>query len=244
MNIAIVEDNKYEANILKKILDKFSIKNLIQINYKHFDSGEKFLEDISKNNYQIVFMDIYMNEMDGIETSEQIIKDNYKPLIIYFTSSYEDIWRAVKTHNCFDYIIKDDITYEKIEKLLLDSLLQIKKQNITLKFSVGKQKIQIKISTIQYIISNDKNIIIVLKNGFELKYRITFISIYESLKIYSNFILINRGVLLNMDFVKYADSNVFITDNKNTFSVRRKDRMSILKKYNDYQFEKLMKMEE
>lgn len=120
MNIAIIEDNKEDAEYLKNLLLHFTQNTSIFIHIDFYTSGEEFLELAKHKNYDLLFLDIYMKEIDGIETAILFQKIQNDALYVFLTSSEEDIWRAVKTHGCFDYIKKTELNYPRIQKLLND----------------------------------------------------------------------------------------------------------------------------
>ncbi len=66
----IVDDNKINIAILKKILENVNIEVDIAFN------GKVAVEKVKTKNYNMVFMDIHMPEMDGFEATQLIRKFN------------------------------------------------------------------------------------------------------------------------------------------------------------------------
>lgn len=62
MQILVVDDNLINLKITKKILEKLGC------NVDTVDSGTKCLEQVNSKHYDLIFMDIMMPEMDGVET--------------------------------------------------------------------------------------------------------------------------------------------------------------------------------
>ena len=74
IEIIIVDDKKIIRDGLKAIFSRsenFVIKG-------EASNGKEAIQLISKNNYDVVIMDINMPEMDGIETTRRIKKRNQK----------------------------------------------------------------------------------------------------------------------------------------------------------------------
>ena len=69
MKALIVDDSKLNLMVAQKILEKigFSVDTVL--------SGEECLEKIKNNSYNIIFMDIMMPNMDGIETYNCLRKE-------------------------------------------------------------------------------------------------------------------------------------------------------------------------
>lgn len=236
MNIAVLEDDHADKIRLEDLLNVYSVINNIVLNIDFYPDGETFLVNGRKRKYHLILMDIYMGNLDGIETALLVEKIQEDALIVYLTSSTEDIWRAVGTHCCFDYICKSDLNMMRLDKLFKDIMnrLHITEQKLT--FQSGKQEIILKIQDIQYIISRNKYTAIIFKNNQERSYRITFSFLHNLLKDNENFLLCNRGILLNMNFIQHSNGESYVMKDGTTFPLRRNGRKDIVEKYNNFQF--------
>lgn len=72
MNIAIIDDISTDAEDLKNIAVSYFEKKHIQAEIYQFFSAEKFFEDYQPGKFQILFLDIYMNGMTGMEAARRI----------------------------------------------------------------------------------------------------------------------------------------------------------------------------
>lgn len=241
MKIAIVEDEKRDMDILTAFLRKYEKKNSMKLNLVCSRTGEEFLRMDSPEKYDLIFMDIYMGDgMDGIETVGRLRElGGVEGLVVFLTSSREDIWRAVQTHDCFDYVSKEHLDYARIEKLLDDVCRKQRLQAKVLEFSSGKQKVRLPLSRIQFLVSYDKYVIITLEDGREMRYRATFASLSAMLEGERRFLLCNRGILLNMDYIKKMDTEIFEMTDGSRLPIRKSNRAQVMKEYREYQFMKL-----
>lgn len=71
MNIALIEDDGNEAEALRSYIDKYGEKNGMTFDVKHFADSENFLENY-KQGYDIVFMDIELPGMNGMEAAKRL----------------------------------------------------------------------------------------------------------------------------------------------------------------------------
>lgn len=242
MNIAIVEDNNSDADMLIMLLSRYKEQRSLALSFVRYSCGEAFLAS-SCEEYQLIFMDIYLGETDGIETARRLAEQNTDSLIVFLTTSREDIWRAVKVHACFDYIEKNKLDYRRIEEILDAARKKLRLQTRMVEFYNGKQKVSLSPSKIQYLISDNKYTSIMLENGREMRCRITFSSLLDLLEEDTRFLLCNRGILLNMDFIRQADREIFVMADGKTFPIRKRDNISIMQRFNDHQFKKLNEQE-
>ena len=67
-NVLVVDDNAMNLTVFKSLLKRTKM-NIVTV-----DSGEKCLELVEKEHYDIIFMDHMMPDMDGIETLHEIQK--------------------------------------------------------------------------------------------------------------------------------------------------------------------------
>lgn len=105
MNIAIVDDAKEEIDNLKSILMDYASIHQLDIKLHCFSSAEKLLADYRPFQYTVIFMDIYMENMTGIQAAEHIRSVDSETLLIFLTTSTEHMPDAFRCH-AFDYIPK------------------------------------------------------------------------------------------------------------------------------------------
>lgn len=105
VKIGIAEDNPY---ILKAISQKISTLDDIQIKVKA-TNGKELLEKLQKDpNVDLIFMDIEMPEMDGIEATFQI-KQRYPQIKIIMLTVFDDddkIFNSIKA-GADGYLLKE-----------------------------------------------------------------------------------------------------------------------------------------
>lgn len=78
-NILIIDDDKSIGNLLKKILEKEGHKVDTEI------SGKNAIKKIKKNEYEIVFIDIQLQDINGLEIIKYIKNKNPQTKAIIIT---------------------------------------------------------------------------------------------------------------------------------------------------------------
>ncbi|OEK09013.1 hybrid sensor histidine kinase/response regulator [Flavivirga aquatica] len=116
VKILVVEDNKINQMITKKILTK------MDLNCDITDNGEDAVEMIKSNNYNIVLMDIHMPGISGIEATK-IIRTFDKELTIFALTAVtiEDKMHEFEEAGFTD-IIPKPFKQEEFEKKLYNAL--------------------------------------------------------------------------------------------------------------------------
>ena len=72
MQIAIVDDRAEDREELSACLENYMKKHQLDYTLTEFEDGENFLKAAAQVNFQLVFMDIYMENMDGMEAARRL----------------------------------------------------------------------------------------------------------------------------------------------------------------------------
>ena len=89
MYIAIVDDQLPEIKRIELLLKKEFESQQIMIEIDYFTSGKDFAGEWNPGKYDMVILDIYMEEMTGIEVGQFIRQRDDNAKIVFYTSSNE-----------------------------------------------------------------------------------------------------------------------------------------------------------
>ncbi len=112
--IAVCDDDPKMLSAMKEYLN--SVKQIFHIDF--FASGEALIKAALP--YDIIFLDIDMKGMSGIDTARKIRTYSKKAKIIYVTA-YEDYRDYAFSVHAFGYLLKP-VSKESILKVLLEAL--------------------------------------------------------------------------------------------------------------------------
>lgn len=146
MKIAICDDEKEIRESLRKILEEYK-EPFEQIDL--YTSGEELLE--YDRNYDLLFLDIDMKGINGIETARKIRLKDKKIKIVYVTAYKEYASQAFSVH-AFGYLLKP-IKKEKIYRQIQDALSyeeETPKEIPILEFMTLEGRVRIPCDTIYY----------------------------------------------------------------------------------------------
>ncbi|CEQ11893.1 two-component response regulator [[Clostridium] sordellii] len=167
LKIAICDDEKYQINLLKNILSiHLDLKGLDYRIYE-FDCGESLIDSITKESYDIIFSDIEMKSLNGIDTAKNIRLHNKKSVIIFVTSYPDFVFQGYEV-KAFNYILKP-YTSEKIGKVLDSALEEL--NEIQDKFYVVESKsktVKINLSNTYYFASDKRKVNAVINSKYNL----------------------------------------------------------------------------
>lgn len=197
MRIAIVDDEETERIALNKMLRHWALINRLEITCNYFSTGNDFLDAMSRRQYDLVFMDIYMEGTDGIQTAEKMRQAAPDCCLIFLTSSQEHMLKAFPCH-AFDYLIKP-LTQKRLLQTLSDFLRIFPEKQHYIDLPLGKQVVPVLYSHLEYV-SADSNYCIVQAQE-QYRCRIPFNKLKAMLDHDERFCTINRGILVNLDYV-------------------------------------------
>ena len=195
LRIAIVEDQKFEAQRLERLLRQTWEDPVVCDLY---ESGDAFLHRAAAGPYAVVFLDICMEGTNGIGTARQLREKDPHLLIVFVTSSPEYVWEAFPVHP-FDYLLKP-YKEEKIRQLTAELRRVLCRQEPELEVRIARQTVQLPLNKILYAESQNHFVRIVTDDG-ECRAAATFAQVEQQLETQENFLVCNRGLLLNMDKV-------------------------------------------
>ena len=238
MNIAVVDDNNLDREKLARAVEKWFGENNRNFRIETFESGEEILEN-SPEEFHIVFMDIIMNTINGIETAARIRSINSKVLIVFATSSKEFAFEAFPLHP-FDYILKP-FDPDRINYVLREAVNFLETPEPFINVKIFRSNYKIFLKNISAVLSRNHNVEIITRDGESLICVTTFKEIQEILLKEQRFIECNRGVIINMDQVKSLGKNKesFIMKDETQYAINVRRQKNIIENFTQYQFSRI-----
>lgn len=232
LRFAVVEDRLPDAQRLESLL-RLAFGGGQPLVCDHYESGDAFLAAFPSKNYQVVFLDICMEGTNGIETARILRRTDPDLLLVFVTSSPEYVWDAFPVHP-FDYLLKP-YREEKLFQLADELRRVLFRAEPELEVRIARQQVHLPLRKIQYAMAQNHYVRIVSDDG-ECRIVSTFSQVEQLLRAQENFIVCNRGVILNMDKVLRLDSDCFEMLDGTCLPVRQKDKNTLFAQFTQYQF--------
>lgn len=196
----IVDDEKLALSRLSRVLSDEGISEI-----STFLDGFEALEEIKKSSVDVVFLDINMPNINGLELANKIIEIDPKVFIIFQTAYSEYALDAFQSGG-MDYLLKP-VESEQIKKCLERVKLFLKdKDNISKKI-IGKRGNNlhlINLDDIYYIKADLDEVIIRIKESDV--YVRKKIGDLQNILAGKNFFRIHRSCIVNVDKIKSMKS--------------------------------------
>ncbi|MDE6426758.1 MAG: LytTR family DNA-binding domain-containing protein [Ruminococcus sp.] len=237
MRIAIIEDISQEAVRLKTILESLSEDLRTSFDISVFLSGEEFINIFNKYDFEIVFMDIYMNGMTGVETAKSLRKQDRQCIIIFLTSSSEHMSDAFSCH-AFEYIQKP-FTTERIVQVMAEVLETLPNKAQYIEITISRQTVRVFLDEIVSTVTDAHYLDITLSGGENLHCRMTMTEFLKKTGADPRFIPVNKGITVNAEHILEFGNNCCIMENGSKFPVRVRGSAVVEQMVMDYNFEKI-----
>lgn len=229
IQIAIVEDDKHQAESLQKYITRYEKESGQRFQVSEFQDGEDILENYS-GKYDIILMDIEMQFKDGMTTAEEIRKSDTEVVIIFITNMPQYAMKGYAVE-ALDYVLKP-INYfafsQRIDRAL-ERMVNRKKRYLNIINKGALRKIEI--SSLYYIEVRDHNLCFHTKTGIFSR-RGTMKEMEEKLAE-EPFFRCNKCYLINLEHVNgFEGSNVLLGEEVVQVSrARKKEMMDALNNY-------------
>lgn len=103
LHIAVCDDEKYMSDKIRMMVSDFFGRKNMDVVISQFSSGEELLKD--NRAIDILFLDIQMKGMDGMETARRLRERKFKGILIFITVLKEMVFQSFEVQ-AFDYLVK------------------------------------------------------------------------------------------------------------------------------------------
>ncbi len=197
IKIAICDDSQYCIERISNLLIEYSKNKNFKIEVSEFLCSDNLIKsDLSR--YDIIFLDVEMNEENGIDVAKRIREYNKEVLLVYVSAliHYAPAGYEVRARA---YILKNDL--DVLFGDTMDTLLkELSFREYTYDFKDENEDISIALKNILFIESFNKTVLIHTINHIKQNYEIRMkISDLEKAFSDKGFLKIHKSYLVNME---------------------------------------------
>ena len=232
LRLAVCEDTESDLKNLKNLIESSGVNYVLDV----YKSGEAFVEHFAKGAYDLIFLDVFMRELSGVETAEKVRAQD-TDVVIVFTTTSDDYTREGYRLNAYKYMIKPIIKEDVLESLDLAAVKRDRTFEASLDIICDGKAVSIRFDDIVYVESRDSRSYIITTKGEEYP-TITSLENLQTVLTPPRFLRSHRAFIVNLDHVDDVDED-FIMDNGGIAYIRVKDHRRIKNNYNDYLFSKI-----
>ncbi len=229
IHIAICDDEKHMSDQIRSMVFGFFRKKNREICLQTFSSGEELLK--YDGQIDILFLDIQMKDIDGMETARKLRGDKFRGFLIFITVMKEMVFQSFEVQ-AYDYLVKpvEENQFEKTMERLYASMQNASKDSLLVQ--KGYEGRIIRKGEIVFCEVIDRKIYLTLASGEVIDY-------YERIenletKLGNCFFRCHRSYLINLEHLKGYKNGTAYMDNGREVPVSRlrsREFSSVVLKY-------------
>lgn len=229
VRIAIVEDSENERAKIRECLSDYERNSGVIFDLQEFSNGLDFLESYTPE-YDLVFMDIEMPGLNGMETAKELRKIDFSVLLIFITNLAQYAISGYEV-DALDFILKPINRYSFAIKLKRALSRVSKKTEDYMSVKTDGETRAVRISSILWIDVNGHYVVYHTAEGDFTEY--TTLKEAAAKVNRGTFALVNRSCLVNLRRVEaIARDNVSIGSVK--LDISRPQRKAFLAALSDF----------
>ncbi len=216
IRIAICDDEKHMSDHIRAMASDFFRKKNREIQLRTFSSGEELLS--YDGQIDILFLDIQMKGMDGIETARKLRDSKFRGFLIFITVLKEMVFQSFEVQ-AYDYLVKpvDEKQFGKTMERLYASMQNASEDSLLVQ--QGYEGRIVPKDEIVFCEVIDRKIYLNLASGEVVDY-------YERIenletKLGSHFFRCHRSYLINLKHLKGYKNGTACMDNGKEVPVSR-----------------------
>ncbi len=202
IKVCVCDDDVTIVDRICSVIDGISKQNNIITKVDMFYDGATLLRNLEKNNsyYDVLFLDIEMENMDGIETARQLRLRDERAYIIY-VSSHENY--AIETFSVrpYQFVIKP-FEDKVIEKHFIDVYEKILSNDESYDFKHKGTYYKVLLKDVKYFESKNRSIDIHMEDGTVYEYYDILDKVEKKLcNTKMDFLRIHKSILVNSRYI-------------------------------------------
>ncbi|MBQ3545679.1 MAG: response regulator transcription factor [Lachnospiraceae bacterium] len=230
IKIVVCDDEKKILNTLSEKISQTFLNKDMEIEIFETTSPTEALEYIKSNVVDVVFLDIDMPILSGMDIAESLLNEEYKGLLIFVTSHDSLVYSSFKYHP-FGFIRKSYFD-DEIEEVISRIIDEISHRDCIFTYKTNDGIYRVNISEIVYFESESNYLLIHLTDKVH-KFRGTMSQLEMELSE-NGFIRVQKGFLVNQKYIEIIRKDEIVMSDNTIISISRTNKEVIKEKIMRY----------
>ncbi|MEG0771522.1 MAG: LytTR family DNA-binding domain-containing protein [Clostridia bacterium] len=220
MKIAVCDDDMAELTRISSLLGDYRLEKKVGFTYKAYQSSFELLEDMRSNSFDLLFLDILMPGINGMQAAHEIRTFDENAKIIFLTSSPEF---AVESYSvgATTYLLKP-IMKEMLFAVLDKIFSTTKRADDCLAVKCKTGIIKVLFSKLSYVEVLGKVLSFHMSDDTIYKTTAPLSEYEEAILLRPEFVRVHRSFLVNLWQMRELSSMDFITLSGVTVPISRR----------------------
>lgn len=232
IQIAICDDDMTTTSQIEEYIRQIETKQHIQVQSRIFFDGKSFMQSVESGEvYDLIYLDVEMPLMKGLDVAKKLREMEISSLIIYI-SNYETYCESMIETEPFRFLRKPINDVDLFRKYFMSAYKKLENRNEYYTYSYKKIHHKININDIMYFENNNRKICIHTNGNQENN---TFYGqldkVEKELESKScTFIRIHQSYLVNSTYINTVQHDAVILENKDELPISEKRQKEIQRK--------------
>lgn len=237
MNVAICDDSIEDAETLAELIRDAARPEKPHIEF--YSGGEELLPycGYGEDSYDVIFLDMEMGDINGIETANKIREIN-KHVLIVFVTSHTQYMRQSFECEPFRFLVKP-VEIDEVQKVYNAICKKLDQERTTVVFSVGRDTMRLYSEDIIYFEKRHHQIVVHTETE-SYKTRRTMLDLYDSIDR-QTFCIPHKSYIVNMNYIKrIGDNSVELHDSDAIIPISRGSRKPLIQAVMEFKERKII----
>lgn len=216
ITVAVCDDEKYLMDQIRKLVSEFFRGKNTEASIVCFSNGEDLLK--YDKSIDILFLDIQMNGMDGMEAAKELRNRNFGGYIIFITILEEMVFQSFEVQ-AYDYLVKpiEEKKFKRTMERLFASMKNVNEEKLLVQ--KGYERSIISFDDIVFCEIIDRKVYLHLASADV----VDFYDRIENLeaRLDSRFFRCHRSYLINLKYLKSYKNGVAYMENGKEIPISR-----------------------
>ena len=232
IKVFICDDDMAEVQKLNQMLNIYSEKSMLPFDVEYSSDPKEIKAKVQcSDQFDILFLDIFMDTLNGIDLAKLVRKENPNSKIVFVSTSLSHALAAFDV-NASQYLVKP-VSYNKFSQTM-DALLKQELGNQFISASTGTQIIKIYLQDFVFSETQRHYQAICFSNGSVERFRINSTALFEKLGGQKRFVRVGASYIVNLDYVLRIMPDAIELMGNHIIPIPRRSLAELKQKYFDY----------
>ncbi|MEG2221293.1 MAG: response regulator [Oscillospiraceae bacterium] len=238
MRIAIVDDQETDREELRRLLERYCSAQGLSADYTVFLSGEALLERFFPDQFDLLFLDIYMGGMTGMAAARRIAELDPRCRMIFFTTSHSHAVESYEVRAA--YYLTKPLDYSRLSAAMDATCADLRRDSRCITLHCAGLAVELLLRDILFVdCAAERAHLHLTERLVVVDERVS--EVFAALETDSRFLNCNRNVTVNMDRIDKTQEGDFLLQNGETVPIRQRDRGAVKKTFLHYSLHTLEK---
>lgn len=229
--IAICDDEEILIRELRECLDRYSEETGREFCYFEYHDGTELLKNYQPD-FDLIFMDIKMEKMNGLKTAEEIRKVDGTVGLMFLTSISQYVWKGYE-YGAVNYLLKP-LKYGRL-KMELDRYFSHYqgREEPFLSFANDSGKYKVLYKNIRYAETHKRNVLLHFENQIQVIHK-NMKEVAALLETQRQFCRCHASFAVNLSYVKSVEGMEVLLTTEERVPVSQPKRKAFMAKMADF----------